>query len=129
MGTTNKNKFTAIARELGVEIKCRSGNNKGNIRVKDLVRKFSGCTLFVHHEKNDHLIIALDISPTAKDKYPDTCEHAIQQFKGFFDNKIEEGPWAHHDEEYSKYRYFVDVTEEKIEGIIDIANKLKKIIE
>lgn len=108
------------------KVKARRGNEKGYAKIKDIVR---GCSLFVHHMNNDHLIINLLVSPAAKTRYEIVCNKAVDAFKKHFQSDVQSTPWEHSMGGGNVYdRYIVDVTKKDLPELLimieEVRNKL-----
>jgi len=108
------------------KVKAFRGSEKGYAKVIEICR---GCSIFVHHEKNDDLIIDLLVSHHAKEKKPPLCGNTIKKFKEFFGDlcKISMSNWSHPiNTQKDHERYYVDVNGKNTSEIIFIIERLKK---
>lgn len=127
MTETIENKMYLIAKYLGElnddgNVKGFKGNENGYAKVLEIKR---GCALWVHHLKEDRLIIDLMITDTAGSKYPELSRKAVEQFKNFFNYMSGDVPWTHSMKTINAERYYVDITDLKIEEIKKVIDKLK----
>lgn len=117
----NQKKLFEIASHLGElnkngQVKGFRGNEKGYAKVKQIM---VGCSIWVHHEKNDDLIIDLLVSPSAKEKHETKCKNAVKKFKDHFSFDLSEGQWSHSIDDYQDHdRYFVVVNQKSLEEIL-----------
>ena len=106
------------------KVKGFKGNEKGYAKVIEVCR---GCSVWVHREKSDDLIIDLLVSPSANENNPTLCGNTIQKFKEFFDFSSKSSKWNHSIDTHKDHeRHYVVVTEKSITEIIDIVENLKQ---
>ena len=106
------------------KVKGFKGNEKGYAKIIEICR---GCSIWLHHEKSDNLIIDLLISPSAKEKNSVTCKDTVEKFKNFFDFAHNESEWRHSiDKRQNHDRYYVVVTEKNTSELIDLVKKIER---
>ena len=106
------------------QVKGFSSNENGYAKIIQLCR---GCSIWVHHEKNDELIIDLLISPSAKEKQSDLCRDVVRKFQEFFDFTSKKSNWNHSIDTHNDHdRYYVVVTNKEPVEIIYIVETIKK---
>ena len=106
------------------KVKGFKGNEKGYAKIIGICR---GCSIWVHHEKNDNLIINLLVSPSARENNATLCSNTIKKFQKFFDFSINQSIWNHSIDTYKDHeRLYVVVSEKNTSEIIDIVERLKK---
>ncbi len=107
------------------KVKGFSGNENGYAKIIQIIR---GCSVWIHHEKNNELIIDLMVSPPAFEKRPLECEESIALFKDYFGFLIENSGWTHCIDKHNDYdRYYVVVSNLSVDKIINHTEKLKEI--
>ena len=91
------------------KVKGFSGNENGYAKILQIKR---GCDVWIHHLKNNKLIIDLLTTPSASERYPEQVDEAVKLFKEFAGEKLEEDTFNHSINKNSfASRYFIDVTE------------------
>lgn len=129
MFSSTEEKMLSIAKNLNQlnkqgKVKSFQGNEKGYAKVIEIKR---GCSIWVHHLKDDRLIIDLMISESAQSKYPEISRETINKFKDCVNCFTEEEPWQHSiDTKVNAKRYYVDVTKFSIDRILVILNNMLK---
>ena len=94
------------------EVKANRKNECGYAKVVEIKR---GCSIWVHHELDDALVIDLLISPTAQEKHGDLSDLTIRRFDSFFDKPPVKMDWYHADRPDAKHaKYVVDITTRQI---------------
>ncbi len=127
-GMNVSDKMYHIAKELDElnkdgKVKGFSGNEKGYAKVLQIVR---GCSLWVHHEKDDRLLLDLVVSPAAKRAFPTKCDKSIDKFKELFGFSLKKSNWKHSIDNHNDHeRYYVVITELDLETIIELITKIK----
>ncbi|OQY11496.1 MAG: hypothetical protein B6I30_06635 [Desulfobacteraceae bacterium 4572_187] len=111
----------------------------GELNAKGKIKKFArekgyakvlqirrGCSIWVHHLNDDRLIIDLQITKAAGNRYPDYVAGSVELFEDFFKNATDSEGWQHPIDERNAQRYLVDVSKKPLD---DILNTLRKIRE
>ncbi|MBV5339172.1 MAG: hypothetical protein J0665_06380 [Deltaproteobacteria bacterium] len=125
----NSEKLYQIAKHLNElnskgKVKGFSGNENGYAKIFQVIR---GCSIWIHLEKNNDLIIDLMISPTALEQHLTKCDLSIKKFTEYFQFKVKNSEWKHSiDKQYEHDRYLVSVSDLLVEEILKHIEKLKK---
>ena len=128
--TTNQSKLFDVAKHLGDLnkqgcVKGFNGNENGYAKIIQICR---GCSIWIHHELNETLIIDLLISPSAQKSYPEKCSRAVRLFKEFFSFSVDNSKWIHAIDTQNEHdRYYVNATDLSTEEIIKTCNEIKRI--
>lgn len=103
-------------------VKGFSGNENGYAKIAQIK---PGCAIWIHHLKNDQLIIDLLISETAANRYPLETNTALEKFKNFSGDKFKSAEFEHSINQNSKSdRFYIDVTTHTFDQIAVIIDKL-----
>lgn len=103
-------------------IKGFCGNEKGYAKIIQICK---GCSIWVHRELDDKLIINLLISPSAKENYPYECKVAVEDFYEIFSPNVNKSKWVHAtDKNIEHDRYIFDVTDKSSADIISSIDEI-----
>lgn len=102
------------------KVKGFSGNEKGYAKILEIM---TGCAIWIHHLKNEHLIIDLLVTEAATRRFPEVTNKAIKKFEEIAGDKLRLDVFEHAISKSDKRdKLYIDVTNhsfEKIEMLID----------
>lgn len=103
-------------------VKGFNGNENGYAKIKQVK---PGCSIWIHHLKDDTLIIDLQISETAIDRYPDDAESTLKKFEAFAGKELKTELFEHSiDTNNQAGKFFIDVTNQSFEQISEKINEI-----
>ncbi len=119
MSTNNEINMFEVAKSLAQlntagRVKGFSSHEKGYARVLDIKR---GCSIFVHHLRDNALIINLRVTPTAHRLYAKIVTNSISIFEKSFSTKVQRMEWEHVINGNQATIYYVDVSDMSLEKI------------
>jgi hypothetical protein len=104
------------------KVKGFKGNEKGYAKILEIKR---GCALWVHHLKDDRMIIDLMITDAAGNKYPEIAKQVKEKFEDFFNYMSNDESWVHSMNTTDALRFYVDITNLQFDEIVKVIVKLK----
>ncbi len=106
------------------KVKGFKGNENGYAKIRQIV---PGCSIWIHLEKNEDLIVDLLVSPSAKERNYSKCQSAINNFKSHFQMGLKESSWNHSIDSYRDHeRYYAIINDLKLEQIFIEVDKIKQ---
>lgn len=127
MASSIESKMFSIAKYLDElnpdgNVKGFKGNEKGYAKILEIKR---GCALWVHHLKDDRMIIDLMITDAAGNKYPEIAKQMKEKFEDFFNYLSNDVPWMHSMNTTDALRIYVDITKLQFDEILKVIEKIK----
>lgn len=108
------------------KVKAMTINEKGYAKLFSIN---SGCRVWVHHTRQDKLILDLMVTKSVKHKSPDVVKSAIATFSRFTKDAghaVSHCEWQHSINKADlRDRYYFEVTDERTETIIALIDKVR----
>ncbi|MCJ8503194.1 hypothetical protein [Desulfatitalea alkaliphila] len=107
------------------EVKGFSGNENGYAKIKQIR---PGCAIWIHHLKDETLIIDLLITETAISRYPNESESTLKKFEAFAGEELKTDVFEHSvDISHQSGKFYLDVTNQPFEQISETIDKILKL--
>lgn len=106
-------------------VKGFNGNENGYAKIKQIK---PGCAIWIHHLKDETLIIDLLITETAISRYPNEAESTLKKFEAFAGDELKTDVFEHSvDDNHKAGKFYLDVTDQPFKQISETIDNILRI--